>query len=234
MECKQRVFLMFIALAGLPATGCVESQGLSQSTPFERQELDDCLAICIDMSGSFRHNWDDRAYDLFMDISDRFFTEAMGNESRIIITQLSGEGKVVLFEGRPDDLQQKFQSPEDLNQYLLDHSDGGSSQVYRAMSRTLDHIGSMSGVTQDTRVLTIVFSDMQDTGAAVGNGDADRTEMMKSLRRYADNGGGLALYFVARDQVQPWRQILSEAGFEPGHFIIENDLTSSPQLPRFE
>ena len=58
--------------------------------------------------------------------------------------------------------------------------------------------------------------------------------MVDALTTYRAAGGGLAFYFVATDETARWQRILTEAGFEPGHYVIENELTQSPQLPRFE
>ncbi|QDT07489.1 hypothetical protein K227x_59160 [Rubripirellula lacrimiformis] len=229
----------FVAIALMlgvtPAiVGCVKSQSIKQEAPFEVQELDACLAIVIDMSGSFSQSWDDRAYGLFLDLSERFFTEGMGTDTRLVISQLSGSERVVLFEGEPSELRTRFAGPDELNRFLRDHSEPSQSRVYESTKATLDYIGSLGGVTDQTRLLTVILSDMQDSEQDLDVRRQMGNEMIESLKRYQAAGGGLALYFVSADETTRWKRILSDAGFEPGHYVIENELTQSPQLPRFE
>ena len=218
----------------LSLVGCVKSQAINKSSPFETQELDACLAIVIDMSGSFSTSWEDRAYDLFLDLSDRFFTEGMGTDTRLVISQLSGSGDAVLFDGNPSDLRTRFKSPDELNQFLQDHSDPSSSKVFESTTKTLQYVGSMSGVTERTRLLTVIMSDMLDSEQNLNLRRSTGAQMVDALTAYREAGGGLALYFVATDETARWNRILTESGFEPGHYVIENELTQSPQLPRFE
>jgi hypothetical protein len=140
----------------------------------------------------------------------------------------------VLFEGRPEDLRQKFGSPEELNQFLLDNSSPDSSRVYDATRKAVDYISGVSGITDETRVLTVIMSDMRDSSEYSVEGTNSKEQMMESLKRYQSEGGALALYFVANEQARHWQSLLNEAGFEPGHYVIENDLVAKPQLPRFD
>lgn len=221
-----------ILLFGLINPGCVPSPDLGKTTPFESQELEACLSIIIDTSGSFQDLWDDRAYDLFMNLSDRYFNDSMGSENRLIISQLSGNTQALLFEGSPTDLRRRFRSPQELSQFLKDNSDPSSSQVYEATRRTLDYASSMPGVTSETRLLTVILSDMIDSHSSQ-IWDSSPSPLQDSLKRYQSLGGGLALYFVAESERARWNNLLQEAGFTSGHYVIESDLSASPQLPRF-
>lgn len=231
-------FRYFVAAAAMtcliPQGGCIKSEAIGQASPFETQELDACLAIVVDMSGSFSNSWDDRAYDLFLNLSDRFFTEGMGSDSRLIISQLSGDEKAVLFDGKPSDLRRRFQSPEQLGQFLKEHSDPSMSRVFDSTTSTLNYVRSLPGVTKRTRLLTVIMSDMLDTESNADKRILSGRRMVDALKSYREAGGGLALYFVATDEISRWQTIMSESGFEPGHYVIENELTQSPQLPRFE
>ncbi|MEZ6061124.1 MAG: hypothetical protein R3C19_12230 [Planctomycetaceae bacterium] len=231
MKMEESTLLLVLFLILLLCAGCVESPATTDVTPFDEQSVDACLSIVVDMSASFRERWDDRAYDLFLDISERFFTEAsMGGDTKLIIGQLSGSKQVLLFEGRPQDLRRKFRGPEEFNQFLKDRSDPTGSQVFDATRRAVEHVGSVAGVSDDTKLLTVILSDMQDS-----HGDLQaQAKMIDSLREYAGRGGALALYFVAESEAPRWRAILDEAAFRPGYSIIENELAASPQLPRFE
>ena len=230
---KSVIALLLIAVC-LFSSGCIKSQDTTQSAPFEEQELDTALAIVIDLSGSFSSLWDDKAYKLFLDISDRFFQGAMGTETRLVISQLSGSDQVLLFEGRPSELRKRFRSPEELAQFLKENADASSSRVYESTRRTLDYVATLPGVGPETKVLTCIFSDMLDSGIEPQGQHAAEQQLKQSLRRYRERGGALALYYVAESERGRWTDLLQEAGFPTGHYLIESGLTSSPALPQFE
>lgn len=222
------VFCLFSA-------GCVKSPDLGQTSPFESQELDACLMIVIDLSGSYQDLWDKRAYDLFLQLSDRYFNESMGTENRLIISQISGTEKALLFEGKPSDLRQQFRSPQELSNFLKENSDPDSSRVYAATRQTLDYVNTLPGLTKNTRLLTLIFSDMLDSESPSQIWDTPfPQELQDSLQCYQTLGGGIALYFVADSERQRWHQLLQETGFSAGHYLIESHLSSNPQLPRFD
>lgn len=218
-----------LLLFAIATTGCIESQPISQRKPFESNELDACLAIVVDMSGSFASSWDDKAYKLFLELMDQYFTEGTGVESRIVICQLSANDNVVLFEGRPEGLRSQFRSPEELNAFLKQHSDPTGSSVYQATEKTIRYLSSMPGVTDKTRLMTVMLSDMSDSGRSPAIGQ----KMLATLRQYQEQGGGLALYYVHPGEISRWNKILRKAGFQPGTYVIESTLVAHPQLPHF-
>ncbi len=221
------IFLLF--------AGCVKSPDLGQTSPFEAQELDACLVIVIDLSGSYQDLWDKRAYDLFLQLSERYFNESMGTENRLIISQISGTEKALLFEGKPSDLRKQFRSPQELSNFLKENSDPDSSRVYAATRQTLDYVNTLPGLTDNTRLLTLIFSDMLDSESPFQIWDNPfPQELQNSLKRYQAQGGGIALYFVADSERQRWNQFLQETGFSSGHYLIESHLSANPQLPRFD
>ncbi|MEO8165590.1 MAG: hypothetical protein ABI619_09355 [Betaproteobacteria bacterium] len=196
-------------------------------------ELDACLAICVDMSGSFSDSWDRRAYQMFLELSDRFFTGSVGGNNRIVIAQLSGSEQVVLFEGQPSDLRSRLKTPEELNQFLKEQSDPSKSPVYSATKRMADYVNAIPTLTERTRLLTVILSDMQDSESDRQARSVTGHQMLESLKTYQQRGGSIALYFVAETETARWARILSMAGFQPGHDVIENQVTSSPRLPTF-
>lgn len=228
------LFLLLGLILLLACSGCVPSTSKKQAAHFESTELESCLAIVVDLSGSFANSWDDRAYDLFISLMDQFFTEGAGAESRLVIGQLSGNSEVVLFEGRPADLQSKFDSPQALNRFLKEHSNPASSPVYRATDRAVEYVLSMPGITSDTRLLTVILSDMADSEPDLAARRRAGHQMLDTLKRYRAGGGGLALYFVSPEELSRWKRILQMAEFEPGSYVIESTLVAEPQLPRFD
>ncbi|WP_050769461.1 hypothetical protein [Blastopirellula marina] len=235
MKTPRNFWVAIACLSALSIGGCIESQATQvNQKPFETQELDACLAVVVDMSGSFHDQWDDRAYTLFLQLIDRFFTEGMGSESRVVLGQLSDNQNAILFEGTPAEMRRRFRSPEELNEFLKANSDPKSSPVFEATGKTVEFMSSMPGVTERTRLLTVVLSDMADSEQDPETRSQKGFQMLDSLKRYRAQGGGLALYFVSQEETARWRRILSDAGFEPGQYVIEHEMVANAQLPRFD
>lgn len=222
-----------IAIFAVLVSGCIQSPQESDVAPFSQEGLDAVLCITVDMSGSFQEFWDERAYAVFLNISDRFFTTGMGGDTRLVIGQLSGNSGM-LFEGTPADFRKRFQSPQEFSDFLKSQADPNSSQVYLATERTVDHVMAMSGITDQTKVLVCILSDMVDSEADQATSQHNQEEMLLSLANYQRSGGGLAIYFCHHDLMPQWHDLLRRAGFQPGFYIIENNLSASPQLPSFE
>jgi hypothetical protein len=217
--------------------GCIKKPiDTGEHTHFETVETDACLAIVVDLSGSFHNDWqqDGRAHRLFMDLITQFFNEGLGQESRVVLGQISHSDDFVLFEGTPNELTRRFRTPESLNDFLQQHADPQSSKVYRSTRGMLDHLAGMNGTTSNTRRLVVVLSDMHDSESSLEEWRKAGNEMFLALQSYADSGGGLALYFVAEDQKQLWSDLLEQAGFSQGSYVIEGQLSESPQLPSFQ
>lgn len=215
-------------------SGCVKSQPSNREPVFEVEVLDACLAIVVDMSGSYREYWNTRAYRVFVELMNRFFTDEMGGDTRVVIGQLSGEEQVVLFEGRPRDLQARFSSAEELGAFLKKESKPQSSRVYHATAEIADYMSSHPGVGEETRLLTVILSDGVDTNRGAFIREQELADMNEALERYQERGGALALYFVAQAQTSFWKRTLQDAGFEPGTYVVEGELVESPQLPSFQ
>tara|TARA_R110002049_G_scaffold309101_2_gene516882 strand:+ start:1470 stop:2168 length:699 start_codon:yes stop_codon:yes gene_type:complete len=231
---KSFKLIVSVALVLASAIGCVRSESLGKPAPFEQRSVDACLAVVVDLSGSFHGSLDERAYALFNDLSQQFFADTMGTESRFVLAQLSASDDIVLFEGTPRDLRQRFRSPGELSEFLKSNADPAGSQVYESVRRTIDYVSAINGVDEQTRIMTVIFSDMRESESDQQLRREQGYQMLDALRRYRETGGGLAMYFVGKEQTSVWDRILKEAGFERGHYIIENELTESPQLPRMD
>jgi len=129
-------------------------------------------------------------------------------------------------------LRRKFRSPEDLNSFLLDHSEPSASKVYESTRKMVDYAVALNGVTDETRMVTVVLSDMADSTQDEKLRDVAKEQVRNSLQEYHERGGGVALYFVDPEQAKNWSGILKDAGFGAGEFVIETSLSESPRLPR--
>ncbi len=232
---KYKSVLQVVVLFGLlsPIWGCVKVPTAESKPMFEVEHLDACLAVVVDMSDSYRDDWETRAHALLLDLMQRFFSESRGSRSKIVLAQLSDADQVVLFEGTPADLQARFRTPRQLGDYLRAHSESGSSKVFHAVSEITTHLVSDSQISAETQLLTVMLTDGINTRSrAVENRDLEQ-EMHRALVRYREKQGAFAMYFVAESQTTFWKQTLNNAGFEPGTFIVEDARVASPQLPSF-
>ncbi len=226
------VLFLFAALCG-----CIsKDQTRKEFKPFVVEELDACLAIVIDVSGSFSDDWqkNGRAHQLFMNLMDQFFTESTGLNTRVVLGQISENEEFLLFDGTPQELARRFPSPESLNRYLRDHSDPKGSRVYDSTKNVIDHLIDIPEVTERTRMLTVVLSDLKDSESDKEQWRKSGNAMLESLKKYSQAGGGMALYFVADDEKPRWRKILKQAEFPPGTYVLEGRLSETPQLPRLD
>ena len=218
------------------AIGCVEKQDAKHFTPFETEELDAVLAITIDLSGSFSRDWqtDGKAHRLFTNLIGQFFNNGMGTDSRLIIGQISDSGDMLLFDGTASEFMRKFNSPEAFNQFLAANSDPAGSKVYESFSQLLRYVNSIPEAGPSTRMMLVSLSDLLDNDASFNDWDDVSDALETPLSEFASKRGGIAMYFVDRNEKPKWQSLLQSAGFKPGAFAIETGLVESPQLPSFD
>lgn len=236
MNFKKPTLTFFTVAITCLAFGCIEKQDAKQFTPFETEELDACLAITIDLSGSFSREWqaDGKAYRLFTNLIGQFFNDGMGTNSRLIIGQISDSGDMLLFDGTATEFMRKFRSPETFNQFLVSNSDPVGSKVYESFSQVLRYVNAIPEAGPSTRIMLVSLSDLLDNDASFNDWDDVNDALKAPLSEFASRGGGIAMYFVARNEKPKWRSFLQSAGFKPGTFAIETGLVESPQLPSFD
>ncbi len=237
MQVLQQTFCFVTLLSIASACGCIsKDHSRKEFQPFVVEELDACLAIVIDVSGSFSDDWqkNGRAHQLFMNLMDQFFTESTGLNTRVVLGQISANDDFLLFEGTPQELANRFPSPDVLNQYLREHSDPNGSKVYDATKKMIDHLVEIPEVTERTRMLTVVLSDLKDSEKDKSLWRKSGNAMLDSLKKYSKAGGGVALYFVADDEKPRWRKILKQAEFALGTYVLEGRLSETPQLPKLD
>lgn len=213
--------------------GCIRKTHSVHRPAFETKSLEACLVIAVDLSGSFAHDFGERAYPMVLGLMESFTDQSMGGDCKIVLSQMSGHDQIILFEGSPDELRHRFRSPEAMGDFLRQHSDPKHSPVYVATRATIDYVNAMPDVTDQTRTVTVLLSDMVDSEIDQPTKSREGYRMLAALTRYRESGGNLALYYVAQDEVWRWNEIIARAGFEPGQYAINNALNSNPELPSF-
>ena len=227
---KLALIICLLPLVG----GCIKAIPRTDPVMFDTKPLASCLVVSVDLSGSFADDFGDRAYPLLLKIMDKFFTVSMGEDSKVVLSQMSGHDQVILFEGTPRELRRRFASPDELAEFMLEHSGRDRSPIYESAGQTFRYVNSMADVTEDSKVLTAIISDLKDSETISAKRSATGRKMLSELESYQAKGGALALYCVDLEETSRWKRILDMAGFKPGQFVISNDLVESPPMPVFE
>ncbi|MEM7811334.1 MAG: hypothetical protein AAF532_07655 [Planctomycetota bacterium] len=229
-----RIITATACITAIAATsGCVEVPPNEGRAAFESESLDIALTVVIDLSGSFSHTWDAAGFAHFQQLTDLFFRESLGAESRLTIGQLSGNTQTMIWEGSGHDLRRSFQSPADFANFVkasIAAADRGSSPVSQSIANAIRYVEGTPNLTPRTRKLTVLYSDLMDTGSS----EEDERDMLETLKRYTESGGGIALYY-AEPSVRPvYLQKFANAGLNPRSYCVETRLVARPPLPSFD
>ena len=220
-----------VCLLALTVAGCDAAPDTEQPAiqPHNRKEI---LAILFDTSGSFyslMFGNDARAYRFCAASADRFFRDKLGDESSIVLAQLSANDRPLLWEGSPVELRQKFPDPEAMRRFVQGLSDPNGSRLYGGLADTLGYINDLPGVsTGETRVCVLVVSDMEDNAPTQ---EEDRKRLVESLRRFGKAKSCMGFYYVSPQELSRCRQIVQEAGTMA---IVESGIVETPKLPTFD
>lgn len=212
-----------------PAGGGVQT--ISLGTTDDNEEL--CVLLVLDLSGSFlqRFAGDGVAYEFTKRIIDRYFRASMGTEDQLILAQISGTERSLLWKGTPLALQREFRSPEAFRDFLLASADPNGSRVYEGIRHALDYILDEPRVASGrAKVAVFVLSDMlQSPGPG---GERALRDLEAALAKVGTLNGAVAIYFADQGETIPWRQRLRAAGVK--NFRVESSISSQPPLPDFE
>jgi hypothetical protein len=190
------------------------------------------VTILLDMSGSFQHfMWEDgKAYKFALQVIDKYFRDRIGENDQLVIAQISGVERALLWQGTPQQLRRDFPSASAFRTFLIKKSNPNASFVHEAVARTLDYmVNDPAMASGKTKCGLLVLSDMEDTG--------EKTEELKkrittSLKDFGTAGGIVGLYYVNPDLVSKWRNVLRDS--EIKSYCVEPDFVSRPELPSFE
>ena len=216
-----------------PIATPVGPDGQPIAEPVILRESKDCMVtILLDLSGSFEHLMTDqgKAYHFSIDVADRCFRDSIGSNNQLVIAQISGNDRTLLWQGTPTQLRRDFSSPQQFNSFLKSRSIPSASLVFDSIAKTLDYVSSDPDVASGhARSAVLVLSDMQETGPTPGE---SLRRMKESLARYGQRGGAFGAYFVDQNLIAAWRNELSKSGIR--HSCVEGDFTGNPQLPSFD
>jgi hypothetical protein len=223
----RRTFLSVLALA---CAGCKRRQDYSAVT-FE-SDVEHKVVVAIDLSGSFLDLMAEKgyAYEFLMQVLDKYGRDR--STDHIILAQLSGNNRPLLFEGTAYALRKKFPSANAFRDFLIANSDPGASRLADGFSDVLEYVVRDPLVRNRTvKTCCLVLSDL-DNNVVSAKGDTS-SRFRKALAAYKQSEGFLVFYFASTQPeiVDPWIRGLNESGIR---YHMEGGIVDHPTLPSFD
>ena len=222
--------VVLLSLLLLPF-GCGEKRQASE-TVLRENEHEYVLTILLDMSGSFAHLMAEqgKAYEFIMEVIDRYFRDRMGTQDGLVVAQISGSDRSLLWQGTPFQLRQDFPSASAFRDFLKQRSNSAGSRVHDGITQTVEYVMSDLRIQSKTaKSAVFVLSDMLDN---FPDSDASKKKTVEMLKAYGRIGGTFGLYYVDQLLVPEWRTHLRDSGIK--HWRVEAEIVGRPTLPDFE
>ncbi|MBI1313258.1 hypothetical protein GC176_18355 [bacterium] len=205
--------------------GCERREHSSMAPVIQRESCDYVLMLAVDVE-TIRSN--PRAFEFIQQAVETYFQERIGGNDQIIITQLSGNDRPLLWQGTPQHLLEEFEDAESFKNYLIGASSPGR-RINQGLADSLNYVLDTFSVKKGkAKTVTLIVSSMLDDQPQGSDSDA---QLMDSLIEYGHRGG-LAFYFCDQSRMDYVRDKMEEAGF--GWTILECDIYGRPPLPEFE
>ena len=104
----------------LCATGCEKRRESSHTTFAHDGNAEYVLGVVIDLSGSFSDLMAEKgqAHAFLLQVIDAYFRDRIGSQDKLIIAQISGNERALLWEGKPLQLRRDFPTPESFRNML--------------------------------------------------------------------------------------------------------------------
>lgn len=224
--------LLVAAMIAVVTPGCGKRREHTEPQVFGDKEREYVLTIVLDMSGSFTNlmAYDGKAYQFAVAVVDRYFRDRIGSQDILIIAQVSGTDRSLLWEGRPSELRKEFPSPEKFRDFLLENADSSASLIHEGMVQSIRYMMNDDCVkTGKAKSAMFVLSDMLDTQDKGGDVNP---ELAQALADFGGCGGMMAVYYCDSRLVPVWQQRLSDAGIN--HYRVESEIVRTPVLPSFD
>lgn len=227
------MFNRFAVACALAASlvGCAPRRD-SGKTAFQEGSHDYICVVAIDLSGSFQHQMAEQglAYDFLMTLLKRYYDQHSGSADRVVLVQLSGTQRSILWAGTPRELRQRFPTSIAFRDFLNEKADPNGSMIYEGLLNAFTHVNSDPRVASGkARSGFFVLSDMLDNHP---NQEQSLQNLLTSMSQYASQGNVIGLYYVDQLELAIWQKRLQDAGFR--EFCVEADFVGKPVLPNLE
>lgn len=211
--------------------GCEKRRDPDKHTTFSTPENEYVAVIVMDLSGSFSQLMaeDGKAYQFAAHVVDEYFQNRDALDDKLILAQISGTKRSLLWEGTPRQLRKDFPTAEAFRDFVMKKADGSGSLVHEGLANVVDYVAANPQFAKGRSAATLlVLSDMWDNG---NDPDAEQ-RLMESLAEYGKLNGAVGIYFCHQLKVAYWRQRLADCGVT--NSIVESEIVGEPQLPSFE
>lgn len=227
----RRLWILLPLVCGCTPVGTTTTAPV-QAPSLGDDEAENVVLIALDLSGSFQHMMTEEGvgYQFATQVIDRYFRDKIGTGDRLVISQISGTQRSLLWEGRPLDLRKQFPSAEAFRQHLMSRADPGGSLVYEGLKNATSYVLDDPSIKGGrAKVSLFVLSDMLDTGP---EGSQAEGYVNHALSEIGLRGGVVGIYYVDQELVVPWRRRLQQLGLRNAR--VESEIVGMPPLPSFD
>lgn len=210
----------FLLVSLLALCGCSE-----MGIPLEREHV---VCVVIDLSESFQDQMvvKGKAHEFLMQVLNRYYREKIGSDSQIIIAQISGSDRCLLWKGTPATLRQEFTSATAFRLFLRKNASPGS-RVYHSIAESAEYLATDRAVTKGhARASLFVLSDLIDNSP---ESSAEKERAIKAIEHLGQVGGNAGFYYCDQSCIPSWREAMQATGTD---CVIEADFVR-PTLPEF-
>jgi hypothetical protein len=227
---------LFLAAAIVFALGC---EGRRERTPppklarFAPEDKSQrIVTIVLDLSGSFQHAMadDGLAYAFALDALDKYFRSNIDSpQDRLILAQVSGTRKSIIWEGTPFQFRTQFDRSS-FRDYLQKKANPNGSLVYSSIAQTLEYVMRIASIRDGkAKSAMLILSDFLENGP---DQEKEAKRLLADLVAHDKLGGVGGMYYLDQLEYGKWRPLLDHAGLTD--FIVECDFKGHPTLPDFQ
>lgn len=226
--------LLFVAIfAGCGSRRDGTRQARLSKSPFPKDESEYVATIVIDNSSSFRELMTDggHAYIFICSVIDKYFRDRIGSENdKILLVQISGSQKSIMWQGTPERFRRTFNSKNSFRDFLIGNAGPDGSLVHDGVAHALEHMMRMPNVSSGrAKSVLLILSDLDDNGP---NPEQSEKRLFDDLVAYLQLGGHAGFYYADQLKMEHWRKKLTAAGYPL--VPIECKENGNPALPDFE
>ena len=224
------MYRLLIPLCVLLMTGC-EKIDESQFSPLQPESCEYVVMVAIDMSSSFGGYMaeDGKAYEFMQQVVERYFRDRIGGNDQIIITQLSGNKRPLLWQGTPFQLRKDFPNKAAFRDFLIAKANPNGSRINDGIRESLRYLLHTHSVGRgNAKTVALILSDMEDSFEDQEESDQ---RLIDSLTNYAKRGS-IGFYYCSQDRLEDIENKLEQAGISM--YVLECDIHGNPPLPSFD
>ncbi len=228
-----RRFLLLL-LSAFFAGGCGERRDPTREdeTAFTHTRADAVAVVVLDLSGSFEQllvGRENRAFVFLQKLIQDFFYQGIGREQRLVIAQISGTDRAMLFEGSIQDFNERFPDPDSFRDHLKRVGNPAGSRVYDSVSDALSYTLGLPTVEKGhTKVGLFVLSDWDDN-VRTAQSLPQLEGKLKSLA--TDYRGAVGFYYVEQSLYPGILSLVQRCGFPRERGVVTSEITANPPIP---